>query len=123
MEGYMSVSDEEAHQHALQKLKSYHDLGDIDKTLHKPVAVLKQKKSGSRVVDSSKAKDKRGEAEAKGGATKWREWKARQPVEEMDVDPPADPDAVVQQKLKGKQKAQVVQKDNQTPIIESDLEI
>ena len=55
--------------------------------------------------------------------TKWREWKARQLVEEMDVDPPADPDAVVQQKSKGKQKAQVVQKDNQTPIVESDSEI
>ena len=41
----------------------------------------------------------------------------------MDVDPPADPDAVVQQKLKGKQKVQVVQKDDQTLIIKSNLEI
>ena len=75
-----------------------------------------------RVVDSSKAKDKGGEAKAESGATKWREWKARQPVEEINVDPPADPGAVVQQKLKGKQKAQVAQKDR-TPIIESSSEI
>ena len=49
-------------QRTLQQLKSHCDLGDIDKTLRKPAAVPKQEKLGSRVVDSSKAKDKGSEA-------------------------------------------------------------
>ena len=54
--------------HSLQWLKSYHNLGDIDKTLCEPAVVPKQKKSGSK-VDSSKAKDKGGKVEAESGVT------------------------------------------------------
>ena len=99
----------EPKQGTLQWFRSYLDLGDINKTLCKPAAVPKQKKS----VNSG-AKDKEGKAEGESGVTKWREWKVRHPVE-MDVDPPA---AGVQQKMKGKQTMH-----NQTLIIGSDSEI
>ena len=68
----------------------------------------------SRVVETG-AKDKGGKAEVE--SSKWREWNVRHPVE-MDVDPPAEPDAGVQQKTKGKQTMH-----NQTSIIESDSEV
>ena len=108
---------------SLQQLESYRDLGIIDKVLHKSVVVPKLKKLESRVADLPKVKDTGSQATAKSEVTKWREWKVRQLVEEMDVDPPADPDAVVQKNLKGKgkAKAQVVQKNN--CMIENDSDI
>ena len=55
---------------SLQRLESYCDLGDIDKVLHKSVAVPKPKKSESRVANLPKAKDMGSQATAKSEATK-----------------------------------------------------
>ena len=100
-------------------------MGNIDKVPHKPMVVPKPKKSESRVADPLKAKDEGSQATAKSEATKWREWTVRQPIDEMDVDPPANPDAIAQKKSKGKgkAKAQVVQRNDQMIKSDSDIEI
>ena len=115
----------EPKQRSLRRLESYRDLGDIDKVPRKPTAVPKPKKSESRVADPLKAKDEGSQATAKSEATKWREWTVRQPIDEMDVDPPANPDAVAQKKskAKGKAKAQVVQRNDRMIERDSDIEI
>ena len=115
----------EPKQRSLQRLESYYDLGDIDKVPHKPTAVPKPKKLENRVANPLKVKDEGSQATAKIEVTKWREWTVRQPINEMDVDPPANPDAVAQKKSKGKgkAKAQVVQRNNQMIESDSDIEI
>ena len=115
----------EPKQCSLQQLESYRDLGDIDKVPRKPTAVPKPKKSESRVANPLKVKDKESQATAKSEVTKWREWTVRLPIDEMDVDPLANPDAVAQKKSKGKgkAKAQVVQRNDWMIKSDSDIEI
>ena len=115
----------EPKQCSLQQLVSYRDLGDIDKVPHKPTTVPKPKKLESRVADPLKAKDEGSQATAKSEVTKWREWMVRQPIDEMDIDPLANPDAIAQKKSKGKgkAKAQVVQRNNRMIKSNSNIEI
>ena len=110
---------------SLQQLVSYRDLGDIDKVPRKPTTVPKPKKLESRVADPLKAKDEGSQATAKSEVTKWREWMVRQPIDEMDIDPLANPDTIAQKKSKGKgkAKAQVVQRNNRMIKSNSNIEI